>query len=113
MKAVGWDSGKVARLITLESALQAFMGGFLGCALGYLVAFVYAATVEMNLPHGLVPYSCVPAAAPPSNLAVAMRVSPTLVAGALGLALVLGVLSGFIGACHAARLEPAEALRRV
>lgn len=113
MKATGWETGTVSRLITLESAIQALVGGVLGVVIGYGVAFLYAATTQMKLPHGLAPYSCVPAAAPPSNLVVAMRLSPGLVVLALAVALGIGIVSGYIAAQRQARFEPAEALRRL
>ncbi len=113
MKATGWQDSDIAKLILTESALQGLIGGVLGCVAGYLIAYIYAATAEFKLPHPIVPYSCLPAAAPPQNLVVAMKVSWPLVIAAILIALAMGVLGGYFAAKRAASLHPAEALRRL
>ena len=113
MKAVGWRDGTVARLITLETALQGLIGGIAGCVAGYGVAYAYALTARLQLPHGVVPYSCTPAAAPPQNISVAMNVSWPLVGAALGIAVGIGMIAGYIASRRAAALAPARALRRI
>jgi ABC-type antimicrobial peptide transport system permease subunit len=113
MKAVGWRDGAVARLITLETALQGLIGGVLGCMVGYGVAYAYALTARFNLPYGVVPYSCLPAAAPPQSIAAAMSVSWPLVGGALAIAVGIGVMAGYVASRRAATLVPAQALRRI
>ena len=113
MKAVGWRDGAVARLITIEAALQGLLGGIAGCVAGYGVAYAYALTAQFKLPHGVVPYSCVPAAAPPQNISMAMSVYWPLVGGALAIAVGIGVVAGYIASRRAAALDPARALRRV
>ncbi len=113
MKAVGWKDSDIAKLILTETVLQGLVGGVTGCLVGYVIAYLYAATVEFKLPHGILPYSCVPAAAPPQNLTVAMKVSPELVLATLAIAIVMSTLGGYIAAKRAASLNPAEALRRL
>lgn len=113
MKATGWQDSEITKLILTESALQGLIGGIAGCIVGYLIAYLYAATAEFKLPHPLVPYSCLPAAAPPQNLIVAMKISWLLVIMAIIIALVMGVLGGYLAAKRAASLHPAEALRRL
>lgn len=113
MKAVGWRDSEIARLILTENFIQGLMGGVLGCIVGYAIAFVYAATAELKLPPGVVPYSCVPAAAPPQNLSVAMKLSWELILLALVIAIVMGLIGGYLAAKHASSMHPAEALRRL
>jgi len=113
MKATGWQDSDIAKLILTESALQGLIGGVAGCAIGYLIAYLYAATAEFKLPHPVVPYSCLPAAAPPQNLVVAMKVQWWLVLAAILIALAMGMLGGYFAAKRAASLQPAEALRRL
>ena len=113
MKATGWQDSDIAKLILTESALQGLIGGVLGCIAGYLVAYLYAATAEFKLPHPVVPYSCLPAAAPPQSLVVAMKISWELVIAAILIAVAMGVLGGYFAAKQAASLHPAEALRRL
>ncbi len=115
MKTVGWDDATVSKLILTEMVLQGLMGGIAGCIVGYAIAFLYASTVEFKLPHGVVPYSCVPAAAPPPNVPVTLvlHASPALVLTAIAIAVVMGALGGYIAAKRAASLRPAEALRRL
>jgi len=113
MKAVGWRDGAVARLITIEAALQGLLGGIAGCLAGYSIAYGYALTARFKLPHGVVPYSCVPAAAPPQDISMAMSISWPLAGGALAIAVGIGVAAGYIASRRAAALDPARALRRV
>lgn len=113
MKAVGWRDSDIAKLILTESAIQGLIGGILGCIAGYAVAFLYAATAKFNLPHPIVPYSCLPAAAPPQTLSVAMKLSWELIILALVISLAMSLLGGYLAAKDAATMRPAEALRRL
>lgn len=113
MKATGWQDLDVSKLILTETTLQGLLGGIAGCVVGYVIAYLYASTAVLKLPHGVVPYSCLPAAAPPQNIAVAMQVSWMLVLAAIVIAVGMGVLGGYIAAKRAASLHPAEALRRL
>jgi len=113
MKATGWQDSDIAKLILAESALQGLIGGVAGCLVGYLVAYLYAMTTQFKLPHPIVPYSCLPATAPPGNLVVAMKVSWELVIAAILIAIAMGTLGGYFAARRAASLHPAEALRRL
>ena len=113
MKANGWRDSEIAKLILTESAIQGLIGGILGCVAGYAVAYLYAATAKFNLPHPLVPYSCLPAAAPPQTLSVAMKLSWELILLALVISLAMSLIGGYLAAKHAATMHPAEALRRL
>ena len=95
LKAIGWTDSHVVLQILLESALQATAGGLLGCAL--------AVTSVRVLPI----YEFTgPAAA---------ATAPLLSLGAAGLllAFLAGLAAGGIPALIAARMRPADALRRI
>ncbi len=92
LKALGYSDGFVLRLVLLEAALVAGVGGVLG-----LVA-AKAFTGRGDPTGGFLPIFYLPAEA--------------LVAGAL-LALSVGLLAGLLPALGARRLEVVEALRRV
>ena len=94
LKALGWTDADITKQVCLESLLQGIIGGTIGALLGYLATIL--------IPQlGLVPTQ---------NLVLA--VSPWLVILGLGISIGAGVLAGIVPAWHAARLQPAEALRR-
>jgi putative ABC transport system permease protein len=113
MKAVGWRNADVSRLLTLEAALTAAVGGLVGCVLGWCIAFAYTALLPLKLPDALASYPPCADTPPPVALPVAMM--PTLSTFVLGFgaALLMGVISGFLASRRAARLRPAEALRHL
>jgi len=113
MKALGWTNGDISKLMVLEMAIQTILGGILGILGGYAIAYAYAATTTFQLPHGLLPYSCVPAAAPPENLKVAMHPYPWIIGVALIVSIVVGILAGYLAARKAASLQPAQAIRTI
>ena len=91
-KAIGASDGQVMRQFILESGVIGLLGGLGGLALGLLVA------------------SAGNAAGAASGQALFL-VTTRLMAGSVGFAVVLGVVSGLYPAWHAARLNPVEALR--
>ena len=94
LKAIGWTDSDVMKQVFLESLLQSLVGGIIGVGVGYLVTFL--------IPQlGLVPTQ---------NLV--LTISPFLVILALLLSISGGALAGIIPAWRAAKLQPAEALRR-
>jgi putative ABC transport system permease protein len=94
LKAMGWTDLDITKQVCLESLLQGVIGGTIGALLGYLVTLL--------IPQfGLVPTQ---------NLVLV--VSPWLVFLGLGISISGGILAGIVPAWHAARLQPAEALRR-
>lgn len=111
MKALGWRNKEISKLMVIEMAIQTTIGGILGVLGGYAVAYAYAATTSFQLPHGLLPYSCVPAAAPPQNLKIALHLSPSIIGIALIVSIVMGILAGYLAARKAASLQPAQAIR--
>jgi putative ABC transport system permease protein len=91
LKANGWSSWDVLRLITWESALLGLAGGILGCALGWTtVQFV-----NWWFPTKIHLYA-----------------SPGLLLFSLAFSTVLGVIGGLYPAYWAVRMSPMEAIRR-
>ncbi len=91
LRANGWSSWDVLRLITWESALLGAMGGVLGCACGCLVVQV----VNWTFPTK-----------------VHLFASPGLLLFSLLFSTGLGMLGGLYPACWAVRMSPMEAIRR-
>ncbi|MGE5236325.1 MAG: ABC transporter permease [Acidobacteriota bacterium] len=87
-KALGARPADLRRQFLIEAVTLAFVGGLLGVGLGWLASLAVGA------------WSPFPAA-----------VTPGLVATALGVATLAGVLAGWLPALRAARLDPIVALR--
>jgi putative ABC transport system permease protein len=92
LKTLGFGDGRILRMVLLESALIAAVGGGLGLAISYV--FI---TLGGDPTHGLLPAFYFP--------------TPALVVG-VGLVLTLGLASGFLPAWQASRLRIVDALRR-
>ena len=94
MKAIGATKRQILTIFLMESGIIGLFGGLLGllAGLGLSKLASIAATNFAQIPIN--PY-----------------VSVELVAGALGFAFVLGMISGVLPAVKASNLEPAEALR--
>jgi putative ABC transport system permease protein len=95
LKAMGWTDTDVMKQVFLESLLLGVAGGILGVCVGYLFAFFIP---QVGLVSG-------------ENLVLA--VSPFLVLFGVLLAVGGGALAGIIPAWRVAKLQPAEALRRL
>ena len=94
LKAIGWTDSDITEQVFLESLLQGLAGGVIGIGFGYLVTFF--------IPQlGLLPMQ---------NLVLA--ISPLLVILGLTTSLSGGIIAGVFPAWRAAKLQPAEALRR-
>lgn len=91
LRANGWSSWDVLRLITWESALLGIMGGVLGCASGCLVVQV----VNWTFPTK-----------------VHLFASPGLLLFSLIFSTALGMSGGLYPAYWAVRMSPMEAIRR-
>lgn len=92
-RALGATPAWIARQILLESAIMTTVGGLLGVAGGLLLSFGLSALLTALL-------------APWPFVAV-----PWSIAVALALAVVVGVVFGWVPAARAARLDPVVALR--
>jgi putative ABC transport system permease protein len=90
LKAIGWSKSDVVSQIFIESALQGAIGGLVGCAVGYGVAWYFLSTMGGTL-----------------------AVDPVVLGAGFAVALISGVAAGLYPSWRAARLIPAEALRAV
>jgi putative ABC transport system permease protein len=128
LKALGWRSRRVVGQVMGESVVQGLIGGVLGVLIGIAGAQLIAhfspvlkATVGQTAtaggPGGMAPPPGMQAALGQAAQTVAVHltapVSIQLVLLAAGLALLGGILAGAFGGWRAARLRPADALRRV
>jgi ABC-type antimicrobial peptide transport system permease subunit len=124
LKALGWPQRLVVRQVTGESLLQGLLGGALGVVLGIggaLLVGTLAPSLEATVgedgaaqgPRFLGPFG--QGAVEPASTEVTLDavVSPGLIAAAVGLALVGGLVAGAVGSLRAARLRPADALRHI
>jgi putative ABC transport system permease protein len=92
LRAMGWKQWQVLMLIQVEAAVLGLGGGFLGVLFGWLGLKVLAALPE-------------------TETIVSASVPFPLLAEAVGLAVLAGLLAGAIPAYRGAKLSPVEALR--
>jgi putative ABC transport system permease protein len=99
MKAVGASDSDVKGLFFAEAGAMGLLGGVCGTILGWVIGRVINFGTNIYLrQQGF----------PPENI---WSVPVWLVAGALGFAFVVSLLSGIYPAARAARLDPVQALR--
>ena len=118
LKALGWSQRLVVRQVTGESVLQGMLGGVLGILLGLggaalVTAFAptlkaTVATAASQGPALLGPFGQGGVTSGSTSVSLTAPVSIGLIALAVALALVGGVVSGAVGGLRAARLRPAE-----
>ena len=128
LKAIGWTQWRVVRQVTGESLAQGLLGGALGIVVGLLgvlaidalapglKATVADATQAAAGPGGFRGGPFGQGAVVPSGseeIALDASVSAALLAAAVGLALLGGLIAGAVGGLRAARLRPADALRHL
>jgi putative ABC transport system permease protein len=95
LKAIGWQNSDITKQIFIESLLQGLIGGVIGVLVGCLTLYV--------LPlFGLV-----------ATQNLTLIISPWLVLLGLAVSLIGGVLAGVIPGWHAAKLQPAEAIKHL
>jgi ABC-type antimicrobial peptide transport system permease subunit len=127
LKALGWKSRRVVGQVMGESAVTGLAGGVIGVALGIAGARLITglspdlkATMGSSVPlppgapagaGGMM--EALGGAAQTVTVQLAAPISLSLVLLAVGLALAGGLLAGAFGGWRAARLRPADALRRV
>ena len=123
LKAIGWRSSRVVKQIVGESLVSGLIGGAFGIALGFagvsavnafaptLSATVAAATSGFGGRGGMAPPGMESTADAGVSLALNASVDPSIIALALGFAIIGGLLAGAFGGLRAARLSPATALR--
>ena len=130
LKAIGWRSRRVVGQVIGESLAIGLIGGALGVAIGlggtWLVSTFFPNLEATTGVEALGGGAGGPVFAPPSgggglregltdtiSVALDAAVSLPLVAIAVGLAVLGGLIAGTFGGWRAARLRPAVALRRV
>lgn len=125
LKALGWRSRRVVGQVMGESLAIGLIGGLLGIGLGFggaslVNTFFPSLEASTAIPGGPVVFAGPPgggglADVLSNTVSVPMdaTVSLALVALAIGLAVLGGLVAGSFGGWRAARLRPAEALRRV
>jgi ABC-type antimicrobial peptide transport system permease subunit len=127
LKAIGWRSRRIVGQVMGESLVQGAVGGIIGVAIGLAAAWLITAlspSLEASVgiaagvmgtpgggPGGVMEQAT--AAASTITVELGAPVSVQLVLVAVGLAIAGGLLAGAFGGWRAARLRPAEALRRV
>jgi ABC-type antimicrobial peptide transport system permease subunit len=122
LKALGWRQRLVVRQVTGESLAQGALGGVLGAVTGIAGAAIIdavgptlEASVEEQSTGGFDPFAQAfgqgNVAAGSTDVALGAPVDAGLLAVAVALAIVGGLLAGAAGGLRAARLRPAEALR--
>jgi len=113
MRALGWRHSEVSRLFVIEEMIGGVIGGLLGCGVGWLLAFGYSQVADLKLPSALSSFPQCAVTPPP--LALPLSTNPSLLVFAVGLvaALLIGSVAGLAASRRAARLDPAEALRRL
>ncbi|MFF8725286.1 ABC transporter permease [Streptomyces sp. NPDC015171] len=130
LKALGWKSGRVTRQVIGEAMVNGLVGGALGIALGLAGAYAVTAVspgLKAQIGGGTGGgglgggsgggggFGGGPGRQAAKTLEVALTapVSVTTIVLAVGLAVAGGLIAGAFGGWRAARLRPADALRRV
>jgi ABC-type antimicrobial peptide transport system permease subunit len=123
LKALGWSQRLVVRQVTGESLLQGLLGGALGVVLGVVGALVVGALLpaleatvsagEQTGPRFIGPFGQGAVDTASTAVTIDTPVSLALAAGAVGLALLGGLVAGAVGSLRASRLRPADALRHI
>ena len=124
LKALGWSQWRVVRQVSGESLAQGALGAVVGIALGVAGAALVGAlapsleatvggAVEDAGPRFIGPFGQGAVSASTTDVALDAPVGVGLVLGAVGLALLGGLVAGAAGGLRAARLRPADALRHI
>jgi putative ABC transport system permease protein len=95
LRALGFSRGSILLSFLVESVFLALAGGGLGTVLALPANLLTAGTASASF----------------SEIAFAFRVTPGAIAAGLALALLMGVLGGFLPAFRAARMPVSAALK--
>lgn len=127
LKAIGWRQRLVVRQITGEAVVQGLCGGVVGIAIGVGAAALIGA-LGISLDASIASTQSGFGGGPPgaggpfgqgsveqavSTVTLGAPVDVQMIALAIGLAVLGGLVAGSVGGLRAARLRPAEALRSV
>lgn len=141
LKAIGWSNRRIVGQVAGESVVQGVIGGVIGVAvglLGVLVVNLISPTLTGSISHGTTGAAAGrsgaatgatgegaargfggafgaarEAATTSANIALHAPVTLWIIVGAVGLAVLGGLIAGAIGGWRASRLRPAAALRSV
>lgn len=127
LKALGWRQRLVVRQVTGEAVVQGLIGGALGIGLGLAgSALIGALGISLDASVAASQSGFGPPGGPAgpggfgqgigeavSSVTLGAPINLGIVALAIGLAVLGGLVAGSIGGLRAARLRPAEALRSV
>jgi putative ABC transport system permease protein len=118
LKAIGWTQRLVVRQVVGESVAQGVLGGVLGILLGIVVAVLVSAfgpTLTASSTTGSANGILGSAAVRTAHESLSLHAPLSVLVILLGLVLAVagGLLAGAAGGLRAARLRPAEAMRRV
>lgn len=94
-KAIGFQSGRVFRIVLAESVLLAFLGSLMG-----IVPMAVLLSLFPLRQLGFLPIA-------------SLEVSPVAVGGSIVIALLVGLIAGLVPAWQSLRLRPVSALRRI
>jgi putative ABC transport system permease protein len=97
MKSMGAMTSHIFKLIWFETILLTFAGGVIGSIMSWILASVTDALIRSVLPYS-----------PTSSL---VQVDIMLALKAIGIIMVIGILSGIYPAWKAAKIRPIEAIR--
>ena len=122
LKALGWSQWLVVRQVSGEALVQGLLGGLLGLLLGLAGAAAITAfgpelqasfeSAQPALPR-FGPFGQGAVASGTTDVSLGAPVSVSLLALAIGLALLGGLVAGSVGALRASRLRPADAHRHL
>ncbi len=96
LKALGYTNRQVLLLILAESTVMSIIGGLIGIGIGTIGAFILA---SRSFRLGNV------------TLYASPDISPWLLGFSIGMAILVGIVGGFIPAYRASKIMPVEALR--
>jgi putative ABC transport system permease protein len=132
LKAIGWSNRRITGQVAGESLVQGLIGGAAGLALGLagiwivnLISPTLGGSAGSTTPDGVMaggpggaiaggPFgAAADDATATAEVVLNAPVTVSVIAIAIGLAVLGGLLAGAIGGWRAARLRPAEALRSV
>jgi ABC-type antimicrobial peptide transport system permease subunit len=126
LKAIGWRSRRIVSQVLGESFVTGLFGGVLGIAFGFAGAWlVERVAPSLEATVGAIGVPTMGAGGPPGmadaakslshtvTVSLDAAISPAMLGLAIGLAIAGGLIAGGLGGWRAARLSPADAMRRV